>query len=138
MLGEKVKQLPLQPQNLLEEVFEEVSTVLEELQVAQEELLQQNQELVTARQAVEAQRQRYQDLFDFAPDAYLVTDVAGNIQEANCTAAMLLNTSKELLAGKQLVSFAASGRTSNLSFPTQAARQQDRLGSGMGSALVPL
>ena len=105
MLGEKVKQLPLQPQNLLEEVFEEVSTVLEELQVAQEELLQQNQELVTARQAVEAQRQRYQDLFDFAPDSYLVTDVAGNIQEANCTAAMLLNTSKELLAGKQLVSF---------------------------------
>ncbi len=45
VLDQRVKQLPWQPQNFLEEVFEGVGIALEELQVAQKELLQQNEEL---------------------------------------------------------------------------------------------
>ena len=45
VLDKRVKQLPGSPQNLLEEVFEEVGIALEELQVAQKELLQKNEEL---------------------------------------------------------------------------------------------
>jgi len=105
VLDQKASQLPLLSHNLLEESFEELRTALEELQVAQEHLLQQNQELLTARQAVEAQRQRYQALFDFAPDAYLVTDINGTIQEANCAATTLLNVSQKSLVGKLLLSF---------------------------------
>jgi PAS domain S-box-containing protein len=52
---------------------------------------------------------RYQDLFDFAPDAYLVTDVQAVIQEANHAAAALLNTRKEFLVGKPLVFYVAEG-----------------------------
>ncbi len=104
-LHQNVKQLPLPPQNFLEKVLQEVSTALEELQVAQEELIQQNEELVAARQAVEAQDQRYQDLFDFAPDAYLVTNANGTIQEANCAATLLLHVSQKSLVGKPLVNF---------------------------------
>ncbi len=55
---------------------EELETTLEELRIAEEELLRQNERLRT-------EQQRYQDLFDFAPDGYLVTDTAGIIQEAN-------------------------------------------------------
>ena len=43
--------------------------------------------LEASRQTVEVQRQRYQDLFEFAPDAYLVTDIEGTIWEANRAAA---------------------------------------------------
>jgi PAS domain S-box-containing protein len=105
LLNQKANQLSLPPQNFLEESFVELSTALEQLQVAQKELLQQNEELVTTRQALETQRQRYQELFDFAPDAYLVTDAQGTIQEANCAAAILLNISQPSLVGKVLGSF---------------------------------
>jgi len=105
LLNQKANQLSLPPQNFLEESFVELSTALEQIQVAQKELLQQNEELATTRQALETQRQRYQELFNFAPDAYLVTDAHGTIQEANCAAAILLNISKQSLVGKVLASF---------------------------------
>jgi PAS domain S-box-containing protein len=98
-----------QQQETIEIAFEELSIALEELQVANEELFQQheelcrqNQELSVAQQAVEAERQRYQELFEFAPDAYLVTDTNGVIQEANRAAATLLNISQTFLVGKAL------------------------------------
>jgi PAS domain S-box-containing protein len=105
LLNQKANQLSLPPQNFLEESFVELSTALEQLQVAQEELLQQDEELATTRQALETQRQRYQELFNFAPDAYLVTDAQGTIQQANCAAAILLNISQQSLVGKVLASF---------------------------------
>jgi PAS domain S-box-containing protein len=36
------------------------------------------------------ERRRYHDLFDLAPDAYLVTDLDGIIDEANLSASRLL------------------------------------------------
>jgi two-component system, cell cycle sensor histidine kinase and response regulator CckA len=90
---------------LLQEAIAEISTSLEELYVSAEELQQQNEELVATRQLVEAERQRYQDLFNFAPDAYLVTDVTGIIQEANYAAAQLLNVRQTSLIGKPLSVF---------------------------------
>jgi len=109
LLDQEANQLPLVPQKLLEGTFKELHTALEELHVAQEQRLQQNEELVATRQAVEAQSQRYQELFDFAPDAYLVTDADGTIQEANCAAAILFNISQPFLVGKPLVSFVPLG-----------------------------
>jgi PAS domain S-box-containing protein len=95
-------------QNLLAEVFEDFQITLEELYVSEEELRQQNEELVAARAAVEAERQRYADLFEFAPDAYLVTDIEGTIQEANRAASKLLDVSQQFLVGKPLNLFYAS------------------------------
>lgn len=45
---------------------------------------------------------RYQELFDFAPDAQFVTDAKGIIREANHAAAALFGHSKEYLIGKPL------------------------------------
>src|SRR5262249_31034035 len=73
---------------MLEKSMTELLTTLEEHRVAEEELRTQNEELVQTREAAETQRQRYQELFEFAPDAYLVTDAEGMIQEANRAAAM--------------------------------------------------
>lgn len=96
-----------QPATVLPEVVEEFHSTLEELQVAQEELLRQNAELWSARQTIEAERRRYQELFDFAPDGYLVTDPNGVIQEANRAAAALLRVPPGFLVGKPLFIFTA-------------------------------
>jgi PAS domain S-box-containing protein len=90
-----------------EEVREQLSTALEELHVASEELRQQNEELLASRQAIEAERQRYQDLFDSAPEGYLVTDLNGIIQEANHAATAALDLDQDFLVGKPLLVFVA-------------------------------
>ncbi|MEP0838041.1 PAS domain S-box protein [Coleofasciculus sp. FACHB-64] len=95
---------PKEPE-LLPVAFKELGIASETLQVALEELRQQNEELVAARQALEAERHRYQDLFELAPQGYLVTDAEGTIREANRAAAKLLNVSPEFLVGKPFVIF---------------------------------
>ena len=85
------------------EAIEELSIALEELMVASEEMCEQNEALAAARQAAEAERQRYLDLFEFAPDGYLVTDENGVIREANRATAVLFNVQRHFLVGKPLV-----------------------------------
>ncbi|MEH2220499.1 MAG: PAS domain S-box protein [Nostoc sp.] len=86
------------PIELLQQAIAEISISLEELH-------QQNEELIATRHLVEAERQRYYDLFNFAPDGYLVTDGAGIIQEANHAAANLLNVRQSYLIGKPMSVF---------------------------------
>src|SRR5438874_6591297 len=68
---------------VLLQTFEELSTAFEELSAAESELRSQADALAETRAEVDAERQRYRDLFEFAPDGYLVTDLAGVIREAN-------------------------------------------------------
>jgi PAS domain S-box-containing protein len=93
--------------DLLPLALKELGTASEELQVAVETLHQQNEELSAARAVVEAERQRYHELFEFAPDGYLVTDALGTIREANRAAATLLNVEQRFLVGKPLAIFVA-------------------------------
>jgi len=90
---------------LLPVAFKELGTASEALQIATKQLFQQTEELAATRAQVEAQRQRYQDLFEFMPIAYLVTDALGKIQEANLAAATLFNTEPSFLVNKLLLSF---------------------------------
>lgn len=103
--GENNEELWLFAQEISAEIFREFHVALAELGVTEIELREQQEQLTDARQAIEAERQRYQDLFEFAPDGYLVTDGWGNIQEANCAVAMLLKLSQSSLVGKNLTSF---------------------------------
>ena len=80
---------------------EELETTLEELRIAEEELLRQNEQL-------KAEQQRYHDLFDFAPDGYLVTNTAGIIQEANRAMTSLLASKLSSLLGQPLFNFIAN------------------------------
>ncbi|KYC41713.1 PAS domain-containing sensor histidine kinase [Scytonema hofmannii PCC 7110] len=105
LLQYRVRESPEGQQDLLSEAFEELRTALEELHVAEEELRLQNEQLAIACQEAAIERRRYQELFDFAPDGYLVTDAQGKIWEANHAAANLLKISKNFLIGKPLVNF---------------------------------
>ena len=92
------------------------TTAIEALRVAIEKLHQQHNELVSTRQALETERQRYQELFDWVPDGYLVTDAYGTIREANRAAALLLNVSPQALIGKSLLPFVV--QKEQRTFPT--------------------
>ncbi|HVG22473.1 MAG TPA: PAS domain S-box protein [Blastocatellia bacterium] len=104
-LDTRVRQLPPFNQEVLQEAIEELEITLEELRVAEEELRQQNEQIGGLCKAFELEHQQYQELFEFAPDAYMVTDENGIIKEANLAAAELFDTSKQSLRGKPLVVF---------------------------------
>ena len=91
--------------DLLSETTEEMTVGLEELQVAIEELYQQQEQLQAANRETQAERERYLELFEYAPDGYLITDRWGIIREANRTATEMLNRRQDHLIGKPLSIF---------------------------------
>jgi PAS domain S-box-containing protein len=88
-----------------EETLEDLRTALEELRTAAEELRAQNEEVVLAHLQVEAERGKYQELFELAPDAYLTTNLTGIIQEANQSASRLFGIATHFLSGKGLAAY---------------------------------
>jgi PAS domain S-box-containing protein len=93
------------PKDEVAEALHDLQIALEEIEVADEEMALQNEELMVVHEALEAERLRYQNLFEHAPDGYLVTDLAGTLQEANLAAKHLLQVSSRALRGKPLVVF---------------------------------
>ncbi len=106
-LYEKARDATDQNSDLLEKCLEELGSTLEELHVAEEELRQQNETLISAQAEIESERHRCRELFEFAPDAYLVTDLYGIVQEANQAATSLFNIVHRRLIHKPLASFIA-------------------------------
>ncbi len=93
---------------LLWETLEEFTDALQEMQVVVEELHQRTEELEAVNLSLAAERRRYQELFEFAPSAYFVTDLEAVIQEANQAAARLLKIPQtSYLVGKPLCVFVA-------------------------------
>ncbi|HSJ59444.1 MAG TPA: ATP-binding protein [Anaerolineae bacterium] len=64
--------------------------------------------LRAATEEVRKERRRYQELFDFAPDGYVVTDRGGTIQAANRAMGELLGEPAPRLPGQKLEHFVAS------------------------------
>ncbi|KAM3099589.1 PAS domain-containing sensor histidine kinase [Phormidesmis sp. 146-35] len=102
---QELKGAPEHQSQALLNCLEELHVSLEELQVAQDELCQQQNAILEAQDAIESERQRYCELFEFAPDGYLITDRFGAIREANRAAAILLKINPDYLLGKPIVNF---------------------------------
>jgi len=79
--------------------------LLHELQVHHVELEMQNAELQEARDRMEAQLEKYTDLYDFAPVAYFSLDDQGRIMEVNLTGANLLGVERSRLISRRLQQF---------------------------------
>ncbi len=97
---ELIKQLEsLQTTTAARLAGDEVTSLVHELQVHQIELEVQNLELREAQHSLEEARDRYADLYDFAPVAYVTLDRNGIIQELNLTAVGLLGRERARVLG---------------------------------------
>jgi PAS domain S-box-containing protein len=74
--------------------------LVHELRVHQIELEMQNEELKRAQSEIAESREKYVDLYDFAPVAYFSFDRNGVITEANLTGASLVGIERAYLIGK--------------------------------------
>ena len=79
--------------------------LLHELQVRQIELELQNEELRKTRDDMEAGRDKYSDLYDFAPIGCLTLDREGTIAEANLAGASLLGVARAALVKRRFGAF---------------------------------
>src|ERR1700730_9314219 len=70
---------------------EDLTSALEDLRPAEEELRAQSEALAASNHELDRERRRFRELFDFAPDAYLITDLYGTIREAHLDAGRLLS-----------------------------------------------
>jgi PAS domain S-box-containing protein len=79
--------------------------LLHDLQVHQTELNLQNEELRRVQLELEASRDRYSDLYHFAPCGYCTINRQNRILEANQTLAVLLGVEQDKLINKSLTKF---------------------------------
>jgi PAS domain S-box-containing protein len=104
-LRERAGQPLFEDSALFQEALQELDTAQEELRVAEEQLHAQVDMMHEVQAKLARERQRYRELFEAAPEPYLVTDVRGHVQDANRRAAALLNIEIGFLIGKPLSLF---------------------------------
>jgi PAS domain S-box-containing protein len=85
----------------------DMHALVEELQLHQIELQMQNDELRQAQAELEASRDRYNDLYDFAPVGYMTLNAYGFVVEANQTSTVMLKTTRSDLLDQPLSRFIA-------------------------------
>jgi len=81
--------------------------LLHELLVHKIELEMQNEELQRTHAVIAESRDRYQDLYEFAPAGYIVVNSADQIDEINLTGAAMLGIVREQLYQSRFSSFVA-------------------------------
>lgn len=96
MSGDKTK-------HSLEEDQQSKAELLHNLQVHQIELKKQNRQLRESQQELEEARDRYADLYDFAPVGYLTLSESGVVQEINLTGAAMLGMERLNLVGQPFI-----------------------------------
>lgn len=74
--------------------YQQVEGMLAEMQTTLDELIQQQEALIESQVLLASERQRYRDLFNHSPAAFLITDRFGIIQEVNRVAQELLGLSE--------------------------------------------
>ncbi|NJL22416.1 MAG: PAS domain-containing protein, partial [Leptolyngbyaceae cyanobacterium SM1_3_5] len=108
---------PTSNETLVSSALKELGIASERLHIAADLMQRQQQELEDLEQAVVKKQQRYQDLLEIFPDAYLRTSTEGIIQEVNSCAADLLHLKPPLLIGQSLARFVSA--ETRLHFQTQ-------------------
>ncbi len=79
--------------------------LVHELRVHQIELEMQNENLRQAQIELELARDRYVDLYDFAPAGYMTLSESGVILDANLTVASMLGVERAQLLGRPMTQF---------------------------------
>ncbi len=89
----------------LEELLAELTAAVEALGARTEEVSTLSEALEQTQELLDAQATRYLELFELAPDGYLVTDANGVILESNRAASGLLGSPARFLYRKPVIVF---------------------------------
>lgn len=108
------------PTNIAGMTAEDVQRLVQELQIHQMELELQNEDLRAAQLELAESRDRYSDLYEFAPVGYLALDKDGKILEANLTAATMLGVQRQDLLRSNISAFVARKSQDALYLHSQA------------------
>jgi PAS domain S-box-containing protein len=84
---------------------QDVQQIIEELQIRQIELELQNDDLRNTQIELAESRDRYSDLYEFAPVGYVTLNKSGKILECNLTAATMLGFERPTLFRRNLSRF---------------------------------
>jgi PAS domain S-box-containing protein len=101
------KQLLERDTDLANMPVEDINELIHELEVHQVELEMQNEELRQAQLDLEAARDKYTDLYDFAPVGYFSISDKGLILDANLVGATMLGIERGKLTGRRFSQFIA-------------------------------
>jgi PAS domain S-box-containing protein len=110
-----------------DELLSNLEEALEELRVTEEELSSTNDELRAVAYALEGERERYRELFDAAPDGYVVTDDSGVIRDVNHAASQMLGLAPAFSIGKPLLVFVPEEMRSGLRAQVSALARLERM-----------
>ena len=104
--------------------LDDLEAASEHLRATGEALSLQHAELAAAQGAAARARRQYRDLFEFAPDPYLLTDARGVIRDANQAVSALIGYARSHALGKPLVSLVHPDGIA--AFATRLKRLQER------------
>ena len=86
-----------------------VKNLVLDLKMYQMQLEMQNEELQRAQETITQARDRYADLYDFAPVGYFTLERKGKIVEVNLAGAQLLGVERDLLVNQPFFPWVAPG-----------------------------
>jgi PAS domain S-box-containing protein len=126
----------LEAESLNPDAKREMEMALEELDVMWEEL--QGQASMLLRE-----NERYAEFFEYSPDAYVITDVGGNVREANQAALEILGAARDDVVARPLSGYIADDdrvafltRTVSLMLGGRPLSFQSHLRSNDGTAVA--
>ena len=99
------KKVQSQSRRLQELSFQDTESLIRELEAHRDELEKHNEELQRLQKELEDSRNKYSDLYDFAPIGYFTFDGNGLILDVNLTGAGLLGIKKQFLINKSFETF---------------------------------
>jgi two-component system sensor histidine kinase VicK len=106
---------------LLARALQDLERALEEVKVAQEQIIENRHRMEQLQADLARQYQKYWQLFDDMPQAYVVTRPDSAILEVNKAASDLFNVSQRFLVGKTLSVFVCEERGRFLTETARAA-----------------
>lgn len=90
---------------LLTGAVDDLTIAMEELRAAHAEVAAQREDMDKTCRDVQREQRRYVELFEDAPDGYVVTDIHGVIAQANLAAIRLFDSAREVVTGTPLALF---------------------------------
>ncbi|MCR4394190.1 MAG: PAS domain-containing protein, partial [Dehalococcoidales bacterium] len=101
------------------------SSMVKEKAAISQKIPSQKQESFSAYKNIESVYQHYKEMFYYAPDGYLVTDMSGTIREANQTFLLMFSTSLDRIIGKSVLEiFPANEFSSGIQINSSVSNQQ--------------